>query len=969
MLIPSTYSFSQNYSYKYISTKEGLPSSTITGVTKDKNGIIWIGTEKGLCYISNGKVNHFKGLPDEGVLAVFASSDGSIWVGYGANQFLAKIKNGKVTSYAKQAKAKKNGSVTSMFENNKSIYLAQTDGITVISPDGKFKPLVNKIVSDTMMSYWTVDFFRFNNKIYATSVLRGVNEVVVREKDVVFKNIYKGEFLYGSMCSGNYLLLTFDPDAKLFNAKQFIAKQNQKPLKTVSSHLPAAYVSDKRKNIFGACYNINYGFHGLIRLDSKFHEQLIIPENIPGQELYYDEENNEIYFGSGFGLYIVNASLYSKFFKVKTESSQNQIFSSYPVKDGVIALTEEGLFSLYDNNSIKKHIKLSDLTAFAIKTIKREKGAFYDLLDKEWSSQTLQGLQLDDLKWVNNKWVIFSRIGFFIVNKNFEITDFIPIPASNLNFTKEGSLIFDQYRLSLIILKTKPKPEIVYDCFRQKKKVLKHIMGIERFGQKTIVITENQGVYSFDKNNLQAIKLKNLNTDVYRSSSFQNRYLVVSTVNGDILFYDNKKDFKWVKTIDKSQFYNESIIDLKGNENYLVFITSKRIFIWDGKSLKSYNEYQNGVDRYNRINLNGTNLAVYAPTSIVKLELPKLLQEINKKSTVNVTNQFSRFNEPIFNNSNSFQAKDGFTHLQFSFYNELNTDFLNAYYRIEKNKWIEIEQSGKIFLQNLDFGKTTIEFKVFDKRTGKITWQRTYFIINPAPWYLQVWAIVLYFILFSLLLILTTRFIVIKTKSKEIERLTISNRLNELQMEALQSQMNPHFVFNALNSVQKFILNIDQEKALLFLNQFSVLIRRVLDYSSVKSISIEEELEFLKLYLAIENQRFQDSVRLEQTVSCDEEITIPPLLIQPLIENAIIYGARNEAGELVIYFSIIEENNNLKIEIKNELNPTMTKNHAFQSKSTEIIQKRLTLYDVKATFTTTIKGSFYTAAILLPIND
>ncbi len=962
VLILSENCFSQNYSYKFISTKDGLPSSTITGITKDKNGVIWIGTEKGLCYISNGKIRQFKGLPDEGVLSVFASSDGSLWVGLGIKQFLVKIKDGKITSYSKESKAIKNGSVLSMFENDKHIYLAQNDGITVISPDGKFKPLVNKMKSDTMMSYWTVDFFTYKEKVYATSVIRGVNEVIVRQNDVLFKNVYKGDFLYGSTCSDDNLILTFDPDAKLFKAKKFIDGKNQLPIKTISSRMPSVFVKDNSKSIFGAGFNMNYGIHGLIKLNSNFSEELILPENVPGQELYYDKANNEIYFGSGFGLYIVNASLFSKYFKLQTQLSQNSVISSYPENDGVVALTEEGLFSLDLKNTIRKHVSIEELVTFSNRQQTK-------LSTKNGKKISLSGLQLDDLKFANNKWIIISKIGFFILNKNFKIEDFIPIPTSIVNFTKDGNLIFDQYRLSLISLKTKPNQEILYDCFRQKKLVLKHVMGIERFGQKTIVITENQGVYSFDENNLQVIKLKNFNADVYRSTTFQNRYLVVSTVKGELLFYDSKQHFKLIKTIDKSQFYNESIIDLKGIENYLVFITSKRIFIWDGKSLKSYNEYQNGIDLYNRLNLNGKNLVIYAPTSIVRLEMLKLQKEIDKKIIFNVTNHFSKTNEPIFNASNTFLAKEGFVLLQFLVYNELNSEVLKGYYRTNQNDWIEIDQSGKIYLQNLDFGDTEIEFKVLDKRSGNVTWRKTYIVSNPAPWYLQFWALSLYVILFSSSLILSTRYFVSQSKKKEIERLQIKNRLNELQMEALQSQMNPHFVFNALNSVQKFILNIDQEKALLFLNQFSVLIRKVLDFSSLKSITIEEELEFLNLYLDIENQRFQNSIHIEREIQCDEEIMIPPLLIQPLIENAIIYGSRNEMGEMAIYFSILQEEKNLRIEIKNELNLRITKNHSFQSKSTEIIQKRLALYDVNATFITTMKDLFFVATILLPIND
>jgi len=969
LLILTNNYFAQNYDYKFISTKDGLPSSTITGITKDKNGIIWIGTEKGLCYISNGKIRQFKGLPDEGVLSVFASSDGSLWVGLGIKQFLVKIKDGKVTSYLKEQKALKNGSVLSIFENKKHIYLAQNDGITVISPEGKFKPLINKMKSDTMMSYWTVDFFTRNDKVYATSVLRGVNEVIIQENDVVFKNIYKGEFLYGSTCLDNNLILSFDPDAKLFNADKFLRKQNQTSIKKVSSRLPSMYVSDKNKNVFGGCYNFNYGIHGLIKLDRNFTEELILPEIIPGQELFYDKANNEIYFGTGYGVYIVNASLYSKIFKIKKEITEKPILSSYPEKNGVVALTGDGLFYFDAENTVKKEISVNELRNFANNRQLEPTNSLFNSKVNHWNEATFNGLQFDDLKFINGKWFVFSKIGFFIINNKFEIEDFIPIPASHLNFTINGELIFDQFRLSLICLKTNPTKELLFDSFRQNKLVLKHVMGIEKFGQNVVIITESQGVYFYDKKAVHPIKLKDLNSDVYRSTSFQNKYLVISSVNGEILFYDSEQNFKLVKTIKKSQFYNESIIDLKGNGNYLVFITSKRIFIWDGKNLKSYNEYQNGIHSYNRVNLNGKNLVVYAPTIITRIELPKLLKEFDKKIVFNVTNKFTKTNEPIFKKSNQFFAKKDAVYLQFLSFNELDFDVLKAFYRTNQNDWIEIDQNGKIYLQNLDFGDTKIEFKVLDKRSGNITWQKTYFIINPTPWYLQFWAISLYILLFSASLILSTRYFVTQSKKKEIESLTFKNRLNELQMEALQSQMNPHFVFNALNSVQKYILDIDQEKALSFLNQFSILIRRVLDYSDRKLISIEEELEFIQLYLSIENQRFQGALTIKQEVDCDELIMIPPLLIQPLIENAIIYGLRSELGEMLISFSIKQEEEWLRIEIKNEINSEVIKNHTFQSKSTEIIQKRLALYDANATLTTTIKDSFFTATILLPITD
>ncbi len=964
LLIQSDSLFAQNYDYRQITTSDGLPSSTITGITKDKNGIIWIGTEKGLCYISNGKIKLFKGLPDEGVMSIFASSDGSLWVSFGVKHFLVKIKNGKITSFAKEKEAIKNGTVLSFFEHKKHIYLAQNDGITVISPEEKFKPLKNKIVSDTMMSYWTVDFFTYNNKVYASSVLRGVNEILIQKNDVLFKNIYKGEFLYGSTCVNNNLILSFDPIAKLFDANKFLSRKNQTPIKNVSSRRPATFVKDKSNNLFVGCYNINFGNHGLIKLNSNFKEELILPEVVPGQELYFDEANNDIYFGTGFGVYIVNASLYAKYYNYKGELTKKPFFSTYPAQNGVVALNEDGLFFYDESKSPRKQISQNQLLTFANKSQKNASNLF----KKNQNITAFKSIYFDDLLLESNKWIILSNIGFFIVNKQFTIEDFIPIPASSVKFMNNGDLLFDQYRLSLIHLRNKPNKEILYDCFRDEKIVLKHVVGIEFFGQKQIVVSENQGVFSYVKNKLKPVKLENLESDVYRSTSFQNRYLVISNVNGDILLYDSEHNFKLVKTIQKSSFNNESIVDLKGNEKYLVFVTAKRTYFWDGNTLKSYNDYQNGTDVFNRVNLNGNNLSIYSQNIIYGIEIGKLLKELDKKIVFNVTNKITKTNEAVFNSSKQFFAKNKNITLQFNHYNELNTDVLKSYYRINENDWVELEQSGKIYLQNLDFGNTEVTFKVLDKRLGKVVWLQSYIVTNPAPWYLSIVAIFLYFTLFSLGLIFATRYFILKSKQKEIERLTLKNRLNELQMEALQSQMNPHFVFNALNSVQKFILNIDPEKALLFLNQFSVLIRKVLDYSSLKSITVEEELEFIDLYVAIENQRFQGLISFEQEVDCDELISIPPLLIQPLIENAIIYGFRNQEGQMHIYFSIKQEENELRIEIRNEINPEMLKNHNYQSKSTEIIQKRLALYAANASIKTAIDKQFFIATISLPLN-
>ncbi len=114
-----------------------------------------------------------------------------------------------------------------------------------------------------------------------------------------------------------------------------------------------------------------------------------------------------------------------------------------------------------------------------------------------------------------------------------------------------------------------------------------------------------------------------------------------------------------------------------------------------------------------------------------------------------------------------------------------------------------------------------------------------------------------------------------------------------LEQQALQAQMNPHFVFNALNSIKLYIINNEQRQAVYYLNKFSKLIRNILDTSRNKEVNLKEELETMDLYVTIENIRFNNEIEYKFQVDEDlnlETIKIPPLLLQPFLENSIWHG-------------------------------------------------------------------------------
>jgi sensor histidine kinase YesM len=143
-------------------------------------------------------------------------------------------------------------------------------------------------------------------------------------------------------------------------------------------------------------------------------------------------------------------------------------------------------------------------------------------------------------------------------------------------------------------------------------------------------------------------------------------------------------------------------------------------------------------------------------------------------------------------------------------------------------------------------------------------------------------------------------------------RAELLQQQSELEMKALRAQMNPHFIFNCLNSINRYIIKNDAAKAADYLTKFARLIRLVLEQSGKPLIPLEEELKGLTLYMDLENIRFENPFQYElHTAGLDiSHIMIPTLIMQPFIENAIWHGLHpNEEhqGKISISFSLENE--------------------------------------------------------------
>ena len=137
-------------------------------------------------------------------------------------------------------------------------------------------------------------------------------------------------------------------------------------------------------------------------------------------------------------------------------------------------------------------------------------------------------------------------------------------------------------------------------------------------------------------------------------------------------------------------------------------------------------------------------------------------------------------------------------------------------------------------------------------------------------------------------------------------------KMTEVEMHALRAQMNPHFIFNCLNSINRYIVKSDQTTASLYLTKFAKLIRLILDNSNSKNVLLTNELDALKLYIEMEALRFDKKFTYEINIDnklATDCIEVPPLIIQPYVENAIWHGLlhKESSGHLSIRLHIADD--------------------------------------------------------------
>jgi len=268
-----------------------------------------------------------------------------------------------------------------------------------------------------------------------------------------------------------------------------------------------------------------------------------------------------------------------------------------------------------------------------------------------------------------------------------------------------------------------------------------------------------------------------------------------------------------------------------------------------------------------------------------------------------------------------------------------------------EKKWSPATNERLTTYSNLPPG--TYTFKVISSNNEGI-WNETpatFTFTIDRPFWKTTWFIVGIIVLSILALVFSIRYRINNIKNREKRKTDLNKKIAHLESQALRAQMNPHFIFNTLSSIQHYISNNDTDAALKYLSKFAKLMRRIMDNSKQQLISVAEEINALDLYLELEVMRFDK--KFEYKIIIDKEIDsnydrIPSMLIQPYVENAIIHGLlpKGEGGKIVIELKRKGESISCTIEdngIGRERSKEYKKNRVQQHKSMgmSITQERL----------------------------
>ena len=434
-----------------------------------------------------------------------------------------------------------------------------------------------------------------------------------------------------------------------------------------------------------------------------------------------------------------------------------------------------------------------------------------------------------------------------------------------------------------------------------------------------IYYSNSEGLYYVTKDTIAPITF-NGNSIKSNQLLFSNNKLYASSITNGLFVIENNQVIKNFTT-------NDGLID-----NSLVKIFKYKDAVWclSEKGVQQFNETTKESKIYNSsdglpnedvkdIIVNDSIIFLATSKGLISFNYTQIIQG-TAPPLIELNNFIVNGNAVIFNNNMAF--KQSTIDIEFAVLAFRQNSDVALEYSINNGEWLKISSKSRTLnLPSLAPGNYTITLRAINDDNLISDKPLTLNFEIKAPFYKTWWFVMLCiaFVLFLAYMYYLWQINLARKTSKLLqEKLQLEKELHKSTLGSIKSQMNPHFIFNALNTIQSYIYTNEKENASIYLGKFSELTRLILDMSNKEAVPLNDELKALHLYLELEKLRFEDAIAYAITVNPNidiDNIYLPSMLIQPYVENAVKHGLMHQKNNPKVTISFFEDNSNLIVVI------------------------------------------------------
>ncbi|MBP9069566.1 MAG: histidine kinase [Bacteroidia bacterium] len=497
--------------------------------------------------------------------------------------------------------------------------------------------------------------------------------------------------------------------------------------------------------------------------------------------------------------------------------------------------------------------------------------------------------------------------------KDEKSTFFICSAVSNIY---ENKVAFGAWSRSVYIMEVGNKKEFIFkdsvELFSNNKRGVK-TNRLFYDSKGTLWIGTSRGVGSYANGKLVKHDQKALDGEIYDIIEKKNGTLVFCSEFG-IVEYESGK-WKYNETHLGRKFTNVRTA-VEDHKKRLWFAAPEGLFCLNDKGIIHLNIFDGIISKqinsmcYSREH---NSIIIGTTSGVSVLNLSYFDKEfIGKRdiriSTISINNKNSEINDTLYLGTDERNLTIYLTSADL-----IHTNDIIYQYKIDSQNWVQIEGSS-INFNNLPLPNATVSFR---GSNDLINWSMPIsLVVVPEPYFWETrWFKIGAGVLILSILVL----IIFLNNKKNAEKLNYLNQLNELRYEALMASINPHFIFNALNSIQSFINDNDMRNGSDYLAKFAQLIRLTIDHADQRYILLSKELKRIEYYLQLEEMRFEG--KFDFKIICNKVIDstsvyIPNMIIQPFIENSIIHAFNQMDQKGSIVLRIDQKGDSIQIEIE-----------------------------------------------------